>query len=44
MAAENTRSNERWGMDFVSDSLADSHSFRKLAVVDHYKRVSGDRG
>ncbi len=30
--------NQRWGMDFVSDSLADGRSFRALAIVDHYTR------
>lgn len=35
---EITRPNQRWGMDFVSDSLADGRSFRALAVVDHYTR------
>jgi len=35
---EITRRNQRWGMDFVSDSLADGRSFRALAVVDHYTR------
>jgi putative transposase len=32
------RPNQRWGMDFVSDSLADGRSFRALAIVDHYTR------
>ncbi len=35
---EITRPNQRWGMDFVSDSLADGRSFRALALVDHYTR------
>jgi putative transposase len=35
---EITRPNQRWGMDFVSDSLADGRSFRALAIVDHYTR------
>src|SRR5947209_15579633 len=35
---EITRPNQRWGMDFVSDSLADGRSFRALAMVDHYTR------
>ncbi len=30
--------NQRWGMDFVSDSLADGRTFRALAIVDHYTR------
>jgi putative transposase len=33
-----TRRNQRWGMDFVSDSLADGRTFRALAIVDHYTR------
>ncbi len=33
-----TRPNQRWGMDFVTDGLADGRSFRALAVVDHYTR------
>jgi len=36
--SEITRPNQRWGMDFVSDSLADGRSFRALAIVDHYTR------
>jgi len=35
---EITKPNQRWGMDFVSDSLADGRSFRALAIVDHYTR------
>ena len=35
---EITRPNQRWGMDFVSDSLADGRSFRALGIVDHYTR------
>jgi putative transposase len=35
---EITGPNQRWGMDFVSDSLADGRSFRALAIVDHYTR------
>ena len=35
---EITRPNQRWGMDFVSDSLADGRSFRALAIVDQYTR------
>jgi putative transposase len=38
MQTEATRPNQRWGMDFVSDSLADGRSFRALAIVDHYTR------
>lgn len=33
-----TRPNQRWGMDFVSDSLADGRTFRALAIIDHYTR------
>jgi putative transposase len=32
------RVNQRWGMDFVSDSLADGRTVRALAIVDHYTR------
>jgi putative transposase len=35
---ELTKPNQRWGMDFVSDSLADGRTFRALAIVDHYTR------
>jgi len=35
---EITRVNQRWGMDFVSDSLADGRTFRMLGIVDHYTR------
>lgn len=35
---EITGVNQRWGMDFVSDSLADGRTFRALAIVDHYTR------
>ena len=38
MQTEIRRPNQRWGMDFVSDSLADGRSFRALTVVDHYTR------
>src|SRR5690242_17307300 len=38
MPTEITRPNQRWGMDFVSDSLADGRSFRALAIVDQYTR------
>ena len=31
---------ERWSMDFVHDTLADSHSYRILTVVDHWSRSS----
>jgi putative transposase len=36
--SELTLPNQRWGMDFVSDSLTDGRSFRALAIVDHYTR------
>lgn len=35
---EITAANQRWGMDFVSDSLTDGRTFRALAIVDHYTR------
>jgi len=35
-----TRPNERWSMDFVSDSLHDGRRFRVLTLVDHFSRVS----
>jgi hypothetical protein len=39
-----TRPNQRWGMDFVSDALADGRSFRALAIIDHqYAAVPGYR-
>src|SRR5437588_7141743 len=37
-ATEITRPNQRWGMDFVSDSLVDGRTLRALAIVDHYTR------
>jgi putative transposase len=37
-AAVITQPNQRWGMDFVSDSLADGRTFRALAIIDHYTR------
>jgi putative transposase len=33
-----TRANQRWGMDFVSDSLGDGRTFRALTLIDHYTR------
>jgi putative transposase len=33
-----TRTNERWSMDFVSDSLASGRKFRALTVVDCHSR------
>jgi len=35
-----TRPNERWSMDFVSDSLHDGRRFRVLTIVDHFTRES----
>ena len=35
-----TYPNERWSMDFVSDSLHDGRRFRILTLVDHVSRVS----
>ncbi len=35
-----TRPNERWSMDFVSDSLHDGRRFRALTLVDHFTRES----
>jgi putative transposase len=35
-----TGPNERWSMDFVSDSLHDGRRFRVLTLVDHFSRVS----
>ena len=35
-----TSPNERWSMDFVSDSLHDGRRFRVLTLVDHFSRVS----
>jgi len=32
------RANQRWSLDFVSDSLADARRFRILAVVDDHTR------
>jgi putative transposase len=32
------RPNQRWGMDFVSDQLADGRWFRILTVIDQYTR------
>ena len=34
------RPNERWSLDFVSDSLADGRRFRALTIVDNVSRVS----
>jgi putative transposase len=33
-----SRPNERWSLDFVSDTLTDGRRFRALAVVDDYTR------
>lgn len=37
-AAKPTRPNERWSMDFVSDSLSNGQTLRVLTVVDDYTR------
>ncbi len=34
------RPNERWSLDFLTDSLADGRHFRVLTVVDNVSRVS----
>ena len=34
------RPNERWSMDFVSDSLADGRRFRALTLVDNVSKMS----
>ncbi len=33
-----TRPNQRWAMDYVSDSLASGHKIRALTIVDTYTR------
>ncbi len=33
-----TRINERWSLDFVSDTLSDGRRFRVLCIVDDYSR------
>jgi putative transposase len=35
-----TEVNERWSMDFVSDSSADARRFRSLTLVDDHSRES----
>lgn len=35
-----TRINERWSMDFISDSLATGRRFRALTIVDDHSRLS----
>jgi putative transposase len=35
-----TRPNQRWAMDFVSDTLAHGRTFRALTVVDEFSRES----
>jgi len=32
------RTNERWSMDFVTDSIATGRCFRALVIVDDYSR------
>ena len=32
------RPNQRWSLDFVSDSLSDGHRFRVLCVIDDFSR------
>jgi len=32
------RTNERWSMDFVTDSIVTGRRFRALAIVDDYSR------
>jgi putative transposase len=34
------QANERWGMDFVADTLLDGRRFRALTVVDYWSRHS----
>lgn len=34
------RANERWSMDFVSDTLSSGRTFRCLTIVDEYSRES----
>jgi putative transposase len=33
-----SKPNQRWGMDFVSDSLATGRKFRTLTIIDEYTR------
>jgi putative transposase len=35
-----TRPNERWSMDFVSDSLSEGRKFRVLTILDEFSRES----
>lgn len=35
-----TRLNQRWSMDFVSDTLEDGRTFRTLTIVDEFARES----
>ena len=35
-----SRPNECWSMDFVSDQLFDGHQIRILTIVDNFTRVS----
>jgi putative transposase len=43
-AAVPSRANERWSMDFVSDSLSNGQALRVLTVVDDHTRECGGRG
>ncbi len=40
MPLQAQRPNERWSMDFVSDTLANGQRFRALTLVDNFSRVS----
>ncbi len=35
------RPNQRWSLDFLSDTLTDSRRFRILAVIDDFTRIAG---
>ena len=35
-----TKANQRWAMDFVSDTLSSARTFRALTIVDEYTRES----
>ena len=38
------RINQRWSLDFVSDTLSDGRRFRILCIVDDFSGVPGDGG